>query len=196
MAPDDDRTRAILEAARRTIAEKGFAGTTISQGAARAGVSRGLLHYYFESKEDLLARVVRSNVQATVAMVEAMFARAGDARQLAAALTGGLREVVEQHPDFFHVFFESWAIARQSERVSRELEALYRQFRGAIQAGLAEAVRRGVIDRRRHPSLEGLAAVLTGLIDGLGLQLVTEPELARRREIWDACRAAVERALG
>ena len=196
MAPDDDKAHAILEAARRTIAEKGFAGTTITQVAARAGVSRGLLHYYFESKEDMLAQVVRSNVETTVAMVEAMFARAGDARQLAAALVGGLREVVEQHPDFFHVFFESWAIARQSERVARELETLYRRFRGAIQAGLTEAVRRGIVDRRRHPSLEGLAAVLTGLIDGLGLQLVTEPELARRRGIWDACRAAVERTLG
>ncbi len=196
MAPDDEKARTILEAARRTIAEKGFAGTTITQVAARAGVSRGLLHYYFESKEDLLARVVRANVDATVAMVETMFARAGDVRELAAGLASGLREVVERHPDFFHVFFESWGIARQSERVARELETLYRRFRGAIQAGLAEAADRGIVDRRRHPSLEGLAAVLTALIDGLGLQLVTEPGLARRRGIWEACRAAVEHTLG
>lgn len=195
MSPSEEKARAILDAARRTIAERGFARTTVTQVAARAGVSRGLLHYYFESKEDMLARVVRSNVETTAGLVEAMFSRAGDVRELAAALTGGLRQVVEEHPDFFRVFFESWAIARQSERVARELETLYREFRGAVEKGLAEAARRGVLDRRRHPSLEGLAAVLTGLIDGLGLQLVTEPELAGRREIWDACRRAVERAL-
>lgn len=195
MSRSEEKARAILDAARRTIAEKGYAGTTVSQVASRARVSRGLLHYYFESKEDMLAQVVRSNVEATVAMVEAMFSRAGTVPELAANLVGGLRQVVEEHPDFFHVFFESWAIARQSRRVARELETLYRRFRGAIQAGLTEAARRGVIDRRAHASLEGLAAVLTGIIDGVGLQLVTEPELGRRRGVWDACRLAVERAL-
>lgn len=45
----------ILAAAVEVFAEKGFHNATISDITARAGVSRGLITYYFPGKNDLLA---------------------------------------------------------------------------------------------------------------------------------------------
>lgn len=42
--------------------EKGFSATRVEEVAARAGVSKGTLFLYFQSKEDLFKAVVRENI--------------------------------------------------------------------------------------------------------------------------------------
>ena len=44
----------IVEAMRRSVAARGAAGATFDHVAREAGVSRGLLHYHFGTKERLL----------------------------------------------------------------------------------------------------------------------------------------------
>ncbi len=58
-----DKAARIVEAMRACVASSGFAGATFDNVARQAGVSRGLLHYYFSTKERLLAEVVRRECQ-------------------------------------------------------------------------------------------------------------------------------------
>jgi AcrR family transcriptional regulator len=189
----DDKVQKILQAARCVLGREGYSATTISQVAAEAGVSRGLLHYYFKSKEELLAMVVRANVETSLDLVATMFASSTNADEVAAGLADALRSMLESAPEFFNLFFESWALARQSPVVAAELQGLYQHFREAMAAGLQELADKGVIT----PSLpvEGLAAVLTALVDGLGLQLITEPELIKRPAIWQATEQTIRLML-
>lgn len=52
----------LIEAALDLFVEKGFAATRAEEVAARAGVSKGTLFLYFQSKEDLFKAVVRENI--------------------------------------------------------------------------------------------------------------------------------------
>ena len=52
----------LLDAALDLFVEKGFAATRAEEVAARAGVSKGTLFLYFDSKEELLKAVVRHNI--------------------------------------------------------------------------------------------------------------------------------------
>ncbi len=52
----------LLDAALALFVEKGFAATKSEEVAARAGVSKGTLFLYFESKEDLFKEVIRKNI--------------------------------------------------------------------------------------------------------------------------------------
>ncbi len=52
----------LLVAALDLFVEKGFAATRADEVAARAGVSKGTLFLYFDSKEDLFKAVVRENI--------------------------------------------------------------------------------------------------------------------------------------
>jgi AcrR family transcriptional regulator len=56
------RPAEIVEAARLTFLDKGFAATRIEDIAARAGVSKGTVYLYFDAKEALFEAVVRANV--------------------------------------------------------------------------------------------------------------------------------------
>ncbi len=52
----------LLDAALDLFVEKGFAATRAEEVAARAGVSKGTLFLYFQSKEELFKAVVRENL--------------------------------------------------------------------------------------------------------------------------------------
>lgn len=66
----------IVQAALEVFAEKGFAGAKLDDIAKRAGVSKGALYLYFETKEDIFRAVVREAVVPNIGMVEAMLAEA------------------------------------------------------------------------------------------------------------------------
>lgn len=55
-----DRRSQILEAARTVLSRQGYAETSTKDIAAEAGVAPGLLHYYFDSKEEILFQVIES----------------------------------------------------------------------------------------------------------------------------------------
>ncbi len=61
----EDRREQIIDAAMRVFAQKGFARATNRDVAREAGITTGLIYYYFESKEALLKAVLeaRSPVQ-------------------------------------------------------------------------------------------------------------------------------------
>src|SRR5262245_14091555 len=56
--PADERRHDLILAAYQTIAEKGFEGLRVREVAERAGVNIATLHYYFSTKEALIAGVV------------------------------------------------------------------------------------------------------------------------------------------
>ena len=53
-----DRKKAILDAALHVFAEEGYHSASISKVSKKAGVSKGLMYNYFESKEDLLHQLL------------------------------------------------------------------------------------------------------------------------------------------
>jgi TetR/AcrR family transcriptional regulator len=63
----------LLDAALDLFVEKGFAATRAEEVAARAGVSKGTLFLYFQSKEELFKAVVRENISGRFKEWEAEF---------------------------------------------------------------------------------------------------------------------------
>ena len=58
---DSEQTKAdILAAAERLFAERGVLGVSVRDVAGAAGVTHGLVHHYFGSKDDLAAEVIRA----------------------------------------------------------------------------------------------------------------------------------------
>ena len=57
---DRARRAQIIDCAIDVIAERGFAGATLAEIAARAEVSKGVISYHFEGKNELIQQVVES----------------------------------------------------------------------------------------------------------------------------------------
>ena len=65
-----EKAQRIVDAMRDSVAKRGAAGSTFEHVAREAGVSRGLLHYYFGTKERLLVEVVRRDAELRVARLD------------------------------------------------------------------------------------------------------------------------------
>jgi AcrR family transcriptional regulator len=69
-----DRPGEIVEAALEVFAEKGFAAAKLDDIARRAGVSKGAVYLYFETKEEIFRAVVSRAISPNIAVVKAMAA--------------------------------------------------------------------------------------------------------------------------
>src|ERR1700749_1877404 len=67
-----ERPGEILDAAFTEFARNGYAATTLDQIAERAGVTKGTIYVYFESKEHLFISMVRELMKVTLDTVQDM----------------------------------------------------------------------------------------------------------------------------
>src|SRR3954463_11245936 len=91
---DGEKAQRIIEAMRASVGTRGAAGSTFDHVAREAGVSRGLLHYYFGSKERLLVEVVRHDCEVRIEAMDERLARADSIDAIVEALVHGLEEFI------------------------------------------------------------------------------------------------------
>jgi AcrR family transcriptional regulator len=85
-----DKAQRIVDAMRASVAKRGAAGSTFDHVAREAGVSRGLLHYYFGTKEQLLVEVVRRDGDLRMAILDERLAEARTADDFIGVLVSSL----------------------------------------------------------------------------------------------------------
>ena len=186
-----EKAQRIVDAMRSSVAQRGAAGSTFDHVARAAGVSRGLLHYYFGTKERLLVEVVRRDTEIRMALLDEALADAHSADDFIDALVSSLEDLVEHRADFVTLWFELFTVARRNEEIGAEVAELTRRTRAHV-ADLLEAKQaEGVI--RLHDEPEAVVTILFALADGIAMRILIEPE----RDFADTVRAgtACARAL-
>src|SRR5260370_42379773 len=88
-----EKAARIVDAMRESVAARGAAGSTFDHVAREARVSRGLLHYYFGTKERLLVEVVRRECEISDERLDRAVAGAGSADE-------GIDALVRSFEDF------------------------------------------------------------------------------------------------
>ena len=159
---------------RASVAKRGATASTFEQVAAEAGVSRGLLHYYFGTKERLLVEVVRTDAEIRVDRLEETLAAAGTVDHVLDVLVASLVDAVENEPGFFLLLFELFSAGRRNPDIQRELGQLFGRIRGHLAEILKAKEREGVLNLRYDA--EAVASYLYGLADGFALQALSDPE--------------------
>ena len=170
---DGDKAKRIVEAMRASVGARGAAGSTFDIVAREAGVSRGLLHYYFGSKERLLVEVVRRDCDERIAALEQGLAGAGSVDEIVQALVLSLESFVQGEPGAQAVLYEMVRASRHSEEIRVELAELYRRWRDLLAGALRDKERAGIVKLRGDA--DAVASVLFALGDGIGLQLGADP---------------------
>ncbi len=171
---DSEKARRIVEAMRASVGARGATGSTFDQVAREAGVSRGLLHYYFGSKERLLVEVVRHDCDIRMTALEAGLSGAGSVDAIVDVLVKALEDLVERDPGAFALVFELFTASRHNEELGEAMAELYRRIRGQVAGMLAAKSEHGVLRLRGEP--DAVASVLLALGDGMALQLLSDPE--------------------
>ncbi len=168
-----DKAHRIVEAMRASVAHRGVAGSTFDHVAREAGVSRGLLHYYFGTKERLLAEVVRRDCEVRIAALESQLAEASCADDVLALLRVALEDIVDQ-PEFVTVVFEFFTLSRRNAEVAAEFAELLRRTSQHVAEVLRAKQEEGVLHLRAEP--EAVADILFALGDGVAMRMLVEPD--------------------
>ncbi len=174
---EGEKAQRIIAAMRASVASRGAAGSTFDHVAREVGVSRGLLHYYFGSKERLLVEVVRQDCDARIRAMDERLAGAGSVDEVMDALLVGLQEFIGE-PSSQAVIYEMLSASRRSEEIRAELAVLYRQWRERLAGWLRAKERDGVIRLQAEP--EAVASILFSLGDGFGIQVLSDPDWDQR----------------
>lgn len=181
----------LIEATIASIAKRGFAETTLAHVADGAKLSRGIVNFYFRSKEELLVETLRHMAQDYQAHWQAAVAGAGE------SAVAKLDAMIESDFDLstanrkkVTVWYAFWGEARwRPEYLKLCIELSDRYFdqtrdlcREIIAAGEytdidADAVARGI----------------NAMIDGLWLDILINPKSIDRAEARRTCRMFMAR---
>ena len=169
-----ERAQRIVEAMRESVAEVGIAGSTFDRVSAKADVSRGLLHYYFGTKERLLVEVIRRD---TDDRIESLGTRLRDARSVDAVIAAFFDAFGRTMQERGYVFLvsELFVAGRTQPDVLTELGELYGRARSEYAEILREKERQGVI--RPRFGVESVLAYLFAAGDGIIVQVLSDPTL-------------------
>ncbi len=159
---------------RSSVAARGAAASTFDQVAREAGVSRGLLHYYFGTKERLLVEVVRRECDLRLAGLDRALAGAQTADDLLDVLVRSLEDLVARDPGLVALLFELFTSARRTPEIGAELADLHRRMRLHLAERLEAKQAEGVV--ALGAEAEAVATVLFSLADGLALRMLADPD--------------------
>jgi len=169
-----ERAQRIIDAMRKGVAERGIAGATFEYVAREAGVSRGLLHYYFATKERLLVEVVRRDSEIRVARLDAPLAAASTADGVLDVLVSSLLDLIENEPGFFVLLFELFTAGRRNPELQREVAALFSKTRERVAASLERKDADGAISLRF--AAEPTVSYLFAIADGIAVQALSDAD--------------------
>jgi AcrR family transcriptional regulator len=168
------RAQQIVDAAGRVMARQGYGGTTMKDIAAEAGIAPGLIHYYFDSKEDLLLAVTGNLCVQMREAAEKAFTASREAPPIvrAWATLQSTQEYLGQ-PETQRLFVETITLALGAPRVREQLAAFYETLLDTS-AAMVDELATQVPTPPPVPSRD-FASILVAVVDGIALQKLIDP---------------------
>jgi len=136
------RRRIIREAASE-FARLGFDQANINVIAEQAGMGKGTIYLYFESKRDLFLGMLRFIAREQLAVIRAALAPDGTLRQCLGRLYGAFAHLAEEERDYFHVYMS--ALYGVNRAFQAEATKLLRDYVAVIALMLEQSQARGEI---------------------------------------------------
>ena len=174
---DPNRRKAILDAAARVFAQKGYAAARIIEVAQAASVGKGTIYAYYRSKEELFFAVFESmmleageTIAAAAGQLEGSFAE-----RMRTLSDGIIRSWLGQL-DMYALVMEFWSATASSpsrEQFKTVFQKGYRHLRTVVGTLITDAKASG--DVAAHCDAGRIASALVGTWDALLLQAWLDP---------------------
>ena len=185
-APEEHRRRDILGAAYDVAVRHGIEALTVRAVAARAHVSHGTVLFHFNRRDELVAALLDTVLEATTVLhIPAEVERLTPPATRLRTLLRAEMERLSGDPRHFRLFLEYWALGVRNAVIRRRVSAALDGYRRAFRT-VSEAVpredrptrrRTGTPTRRlSQAATDGLAAVAVSLVHGCALQAVIDPK--------------------
>jgi TetR/AcrR family fatty acid metabolism transcriptional regulator len=191
---EPEKRRAILHAAVRVFAEKGYHGCRIADVARAAGVAYGLVYHYFKNKDELLESVFAEQWAILINAIRAIDEGPGSAADKLSGIYGFVFDVFKTAPAAVRVLILEVTRTPHSLRAGSTRET----FEHAVRL-VADVVRQGQESGELRPELDPVVAA-AGVLGALELSVsgmvVGLVPATGEEEVDRAKRAVTEMVLG
>ena len=183
--------RKILDAAAALMAERGFAGTSISAISKRSGLPSGSIYWHFESKEVLLGAVVEEGVQRWLDSLPGPGSLPADPAGAVEAVLDAAAASLEEHPQFLRLLILIALERREIDAASlasiRRTRALARQRVEELMLLLLEPL----LGHRGRDLAAEFAAYTLYVADGAFIAHHIDPDTTDLRATFDLMRRSL-----
>lgn len=188
----EERRTEILEVTCQVVIDRGFAGTRISDVAKRLEVSSSLIHYHFDSKEQLLAEAFAHYAQVDLAEME------GEVQAeptFLGKLDRLIQNMVPEGSDDLEwmLWIDGWGEALRNPMMKKISQQLDEQTSDLLERVLEDGVEAGEFV---CPSPKATAIRLTALVDGLAVQFAAHDGMMDRGQLIDHVRTVAAAEVG
>ncbi len=156
----------IAEVALQLFAKYGYHATSVSQIAAKAKISKGLLYNYFKSKDDLLKSIIENGLNEIMMMTEQMKGGKNAKEKLSLLI-----KLSVEHLKKYTAFWDLFISLLLQPDVQKKTGAIFIQYRNEAVNLMAELFRQ--MDSE-NPDMDAFS--LGTQLDGLGLNYVAAPD--------------------
>lgn len=168
----EQKINEILRNSLKVLAKNGYENTTIATVAKESNVSRGILHYYFSDKEDLVSKALAYSseniIQATIKGI-----RGTTPQEISDNIIKDSIQSFKENPDFFAFLFEMWCASRRSDKIKEELVTCSAKVTKSIKEVLDQAIQNGYL-KIGIKNTEEMAKVLLSLFNGIAFEMLME----------------------
>jgi AcrR family transcriptional regulator len=181
--------QALLDATVASLVEDGYANTTTSRVAERAGVSRGAHLHHFQTRQALVAAAIEHLSQRRS---EELLAAADSLPSGSARVAAGLDLVWTSYASpLFQAALDLWSDARTDPELRGHLSGVERE----LDRQTLDLARRLFPDLCERPDFERLIEMSVATIRGLALLDTLHPGEKRNRKQWAFCREQLVQML-
>src|SRR5215207_10034803 len=179
----------LIRCAYKVMGEKGLNGLSLQDVADEAGVSKAILPYYFDSKENLTLLTMRWVLARVAQRIREAIAQADTAEEKARAMIDAIFVGPESNRRFYLVFFDFLGYAARSDRFA-DVGATFHEICNSL---YAEVVRLGQEEGIFRDGDAGEAAtVVRALVDGLFTQWVQDKNWKKSHKKYrETCKRSV-----
>ncbi len=163
------RRAEIIEATFFCIALKGYSNITMQDIADSAGVSKGVIHYYFRNKEELFLSVFEKLIGDLDNHISIRVQQADTPPEKLRAIAGAVFEKVRENKKFQVVLLDFWAHSTKNPTLKAANARQYARYRHLTKKIIAEGIKTGYF-KKCEPAY--VASALIGLIEGLTIQWI------------------------
>lgn len=139
------RRAQLTRAAYKVVGEKGYSDFTIKDIAREAGLSTGLVHYYFKNKEDLLFKLLKGMNDNLKRDLNKALTVLDDPQEKLLAFCNEAFDLVHKEKAYFSVLVDFLAQINRNRRIHQAIVKLFQSYRDEIVAILKEGVAKGVV---------------------------------------------------
>jgi len=180
---DNPRVSAILSAAAKCFARKGFSATTLAEIGKELGLRKSIVHYYFASKAALIHEVQSYSYHKYLDKVKDAIRVSGDGSttRMMNAL-GSLWEVVQTNKTGTGLNIEVWSASRRDPELKRRAANLQRDARKLIREGVSDVLGS---QAQSFPNVDALSTLILATVNGLAVSDYLEGEEVNAKEAYD-----------